>query len=152
MDEIGGKITRIFKIFVIACVSLFLLVQIAESQPSDQGEWRSSYSGQVIPRTVVARTQAEWQNLWKMAGQVQPEYSFDPSSEMVVGIFLGVRRTGGYAIEITRAEERDGRFVIDYIVDEPSPGEFVTQALTTPSLIKIFPRTDLEVVFERRQG
>ncbi|MDP3804623.1 MAG: HEAT repeat domain-containing protein, partial [Candidatus Omnitrophota bacterium] len=53
----------------------------------------------------------------------------------------------GYGLEMLSAKEEKGAFVIDYL--EIIPQGIVTQALTTPYLIKILPKTDLEVKFRR---
>jgi PrcB C-terminal len=58
--------------------------------------------------------------------------SIDFNREMVVGIFLGEKNTGGYEIEIVRAERRDSLLYFYYREEFPSPGAMVTQALTQP--------------------
>lgn len=71
----------------------------------------------------------------------------DFSKEMVVGVFLGEKPTGGYSVEIT-----DVSIQKDYIeflikINEPDSGEIVTEAITSPYRIIKLKRFDMEFVF-----
>lgn len=129
-------------------ISQQIYANTVSDKSSSEREWRGNYSGQAKPLTAVAKTKEDWQYFWEIAGQSKPSYSFDPFEEIAIGIFIGLRRTGGYSVEIVSLEEREGYFVIEYVEHKPHPGEFVIQSLTTPFLIKIFPRIDLEVIFQ----
>jgi len=110
-------------------------------------EWHGSYGGPGSACTKVARNAMDWQTLWAMVS-AEPPVTFDPIKTMAVGIFLGTRRTGGYWVEIISAREENGVFVVEYMEITPGANDIVTQALTTPYLIRVFPKKDLKVIFK----
>lgn len=98
-------------------------------------EWRGIYGGLSQPGQLVVKDQRSWEDLWrKLFRDPAPTIDFD--RYMVVAIFMGLQRTGGYAVTILSAEEREGKLVISYRETVPGPGDYVTQALTTPYHIK----------------
>ena len=50
----------------------------------------------------------------------------------IVVLFAGQRPTGGYSLMVDEVVGRGETLFVDYHVTEPSPGELVTQALTSP--------------------
>jgi len=110
-----------------------------------QEEWRGLIGGPENASTFVARNMEDWQKLWAMIS-AKPPVTFDPTSDIAVGIFLGTRHTRNYSMKIISAEEEDGVFVVEYMQDEPGKN-LVIQALTTPYLIQLLPKTDLKVDF-----
>jgi len=105
------------------------------------------------PLQVAIRTRDEWVAFWARhtRAQVQPPSAppVDFSREMVVGIFLGERATGGYEIEITKVERAGSELRIHYRSKSPDPGAIVTQARTQPyHLIKLM-MEDSPLVFFR---
>ncbi len=99
-------------------------------------------------RTVTARNQAGWAALWIRAGQ-DPPVAFDPATNIAVGVFLGARPTGGFAAEIVSAEEQDGVLTIAWRELRPAPRAIVTQAFTSPWVIRLLPRTERPVAFKQ---
>ena len=99
-------------------------------------------------RQVVARTPAEWEALWREHSR-QPAPELDLDEVMAVGIFLGTRPTGGYAVEVKAVRKDDGGLVVEYAERRPSPDAMVTQALTAPFQIVGLPRHEGEVRFRR---
>lgn len=137
----GGKLILAFDHVVEA-------LKISGIPLGDLQEWRGIYGGLSQPGQLVIKDQQSWENLWqKMFRDSAPAIDFDRS--MVVAIFMGLQRTGGYAVTILSAEEREGQLVISYQETVPGPGDYVTQALTAPYHIKVIPRSELPVVFER---
>jgi len=103
---------------------------------------------------TVIRNQDEWKALWKRHSSTDtnpsPALIIDFNREMVVGIFLGEKPTGGYEVEIVRAEQRDSSLYFYYREKIPSPGAMVTQALTQPfHLVKVPKYENLQVIFRR---
>jgi PrcB C-terminal len=91
---------------------------------------------------TVIRNRDEWNAFWKRHSTTDthpvlaPIVNFD--REIVVGIFLGEKSTGGYEVEIVRAERRDSSIYFYYREESPPPNAMVTQALTQPfHLVKI---------------
>ena len=115
---------------------------------------KGNFSGIIEPLEVVIHTPAEWQNLWKRHVSIQsppsplPPIAFD--NEMVVAVFLGQKNSGGYEVNISRAERRDAILDIFYDVVMPKPGGASIQAITQPFHIIRMSRSDAAVEFVRR--
>jgi len=106
------------------------------------------------PLQTVIRNQAEWNAFWKRHSSTDtnppPAPIIDFDREMVVGIFLGEKRTGGYEVEIVREERSDYALYFYYWEKIPPPGAMVTQALTQPfHLVKIAKYENPQIFFRR---
>lgn len=114
---------------------------------------RGLYSGVRQPMQIGIRTQEQWVALWKqhtsIEGNPSPPPHVDFASEMVVGLFLGERSTGGYEVEITRAEQAGSNLRLYYREKSPPRGAIVTQALIQPYHLIKLPKHDLDPVFFR---
>jgi hypothetical protein len=100
-------------------------------------------------RTIAVRTAAEWAALWKEhAGDSKPP-AVDFSKAMVIGVFAGMRPTGGHAMEITQIDARDGDVMVTYRELRPGPDDITTQALTYPFHLVRTERRSGKVTFER---
>ena len=112
---------------------------------------KGNFSGIREPAQIVVRTQDEWNSLWKRHASIQSPPSSPPSvdftAEMVVGLFVGEKNTGGYEVEITRAELKDSTVYIYYVEKSPISGGMAIQALTQPFHLARLPRQDASVVF-----
>lgn len=91
-------------------------------------------SGVTEPLQIVVRSQAEWVALWRRhaneLNSTPPMVHFD--REIVVGVFLGQKPTGGYDTAIVRAEKSADALVIYYEEKTPAPGSIVIQVLEQP--------------------
>lgn len=114
---------------------------------------QGAQSGIVHPAQRVIKTPREWVALWQqhiaqhLSQPSPPPVEF--SSEMIVGIFLGQRPTGGYAVEISRIVQEGQAVKVYYQETAPPPGTFVTQALTQPFHIVKLKRLELPLFFQR---
>ncbi|MBM3710345.1 MAG: protease complex subunit PrcB family protein, partial [Actinobacteria bacterium] len=54
------------------------------------------------------------------------------SEEMVVGVFLGEKQTGGYEVEVTDVLDQNDYIEFQIKINEPDPGEIVAQSITSP--------------------
>jgi hypothetical protein len=111
-------------------------------------------SGVRDPLQVVIRSQGEWNAFWKRHSVTNPNPAPAPNvdfdREMVVGIFLGEKSTGGYEVEIVRAERRDSSLYFYYREKSPPPGAMVTQALTQPfHLVRVAKYDNPQIIFRR---
>ena len=108
----------------------------ATSQVSFHTIAKGYRSGIVEPAQVTARTQAEWIALWQKHSAAETTPSLPPtidfSKNIVVGVFLGQKPTGGYDIEITGVERSDSALTISFREQSPRPGAILTQAFTQP--------------------
>jgi hypothetical protein len=100
-------------------------------------------------RSVVARNQDEWAAAWRAHAPARPLPAIDWSKEIVVGVFAGSRRTGGYRVEIIGYRAEDGRTIVGYRETAPARGALTAQVITSPYAIAAIPRQSGEVVFER---
>jgi hypothetical protein len=76
---------------------------------------------------TVIRNRDEWNAFWKRHASTNTPPALAPivdfDREMVVGIFLGEKSTGGYEVEIVRAERRDSALYFYYREENP-PGQW----------------------------
>jgi hypothetical protein len=81
---------------------------------------------------LIAATDADYRRAWTSyvgEGEAPP---VDFATERAVFLLLGLRRTGGYAVNV-QGISTDGRaLVVDAPVQRPAAGGMSTQALTAP--------------------
>lgn len=114
---------------------------------------RGQHSGVREPLQTVIRTRPQWKSLWKRHSVTgvhpTPAPAIDFATEIVVGIFLGEKRTGGYDVEIIRAERRDSTLFVYYREKSPSPDMMLTQVITQPYHLVTVPRYETPLIFLR---
>jgi hypothetical protein len=104
-------------------------------------------------KLAVVKSETEWADLWNLHAALATPRKEPPAvnfqSEMIVAVFAGEKRTGGYAIEITRVEQDPTKNLVEVFVREtkPPPGAITTQALTQPFHIVKLNKTELPVNF-----
>jgi hypothetical protein len=106
------------------------------------------------PVQTVIRNQDDWKAFWKRHSSTDANPTLAPivdfDREMIVGIFLGEKGTGGYEVEIVRAERRDSSLYFYYREESPHPGAIVTQALTQPfHLVRVGKYDNTQIIFRR---
>lgn len=113
------------------------------------------YTGITDRQRIVIRDREAWRDVWKriysLMSPTPPLPEVDFSKEMLVVVSLGGRGTGGYAIIIDGACERDDK--LEVTVRSVSPGKncMTTQALTAPVDIVRVPKTQRSVVFRENE-
>jgi hypothetical protein len=100
-------------------------------------------------REVTVRTASEWQALWKDHAPSARLPRVDFAKNMVVGIFLGTRPTGGYSVEIVSVEATGGETVVTFRETRPGRDAMLTQALTSPVHLVRIPQQKGAVRFAR---
>jgi hypothetical protein len=104
------------------------------------------------PRTVVVRSAAAWNALWKEHSPgPMPGPDTDFARFMIVGVFLGTRPTAGFSVEITGVRTTGGVTVVEYRERSPAPGDMTAQILTAPFHLVRVPRVEGAVEFRRLQ-
>lgn len=73
------------------------------SQKEEIPEWRGNYSGFQEPEVMIIRSQDRFQKILSGIGLTPADIDF--SRHMAIAIFMGKQMTGGYGINILRAEE-----------------------------------------------
>ena len=111
-------------------------------------QWKGFQAQREKPLNQVVRDEESWKSLWGEASSEKlPEVDF--TQFMVVGVFLGLKPTGGYEAEILEPKVEGKRLVVEYREENPPPGSFVIQAFTSPYHLMILPKTDLPVAFRK---
>lgn len=102
---------------------------------------------------VVIKTEKEWEEFWRLHKKTfLPEQQIPPvdfKQEMVIAVFSGEKRTGGYGIEIKRVEENleKSQLEVFFLETHLSPKSMVTQDLTQPCHIVKLKKVDVPLVF-----
>lgn len=136
----------------IAVLFAFLCVGACTAKPPADGPRplvplaQETYSLAKAARREVIRDNAAWTKLW---AEVQDQRRLAPpvdfERQMVLFVALGERRSGGFAIEVARAEVVEGTLVVHVRETGPAPGAIRTMALTAPFHAVALPRNDLPV-------
>lgn len=112
---------------------------------------KGGFSGIQQPLQQVITDPAQWEKIWtahnagRKSEQARPEIDF--TKEMVIVAAMGRKNTGGYSIEISKAEPSGGKLMIYVTRKAPRPGGMSLQALTAPFHMAALPKTDLEPEF-----
>ncbi len=107
--------------------------------------WEAAFCGVTEPRTVVIDSTNAWNKLWgqvnanRLSPAAPPHLDF--SQQVVVGVFLGTKTTGGWAVSITDVRLSDGALLVVAHLTSPASGMVVAQVLTQPYSIVVIPRT-----------
>jgi hypothetical protein len=83
-------------------------------------------------RDIVVRTAAEWKALWREHAPNEPLPAVDFTTHMVVGVFAGMRSTGGHAVTITDVRRESATIVVTWRGAKPPADAMVSQVLTFP--------------------
>ncbi|MBT5859921.1 MAG: protease complex subunit PrcB family protein [Alphaproteobacteria bacterium] len=110
-------------------------------------EWRDNYGGPGTEGWATATNQVEWVTLWASLGVEPPAVLGD--GLVGIGVFLGLRNTGGFGITIDSQQDEDGTYVVRYSEVEPGPGAIVTMALTAPYVIWTIADPGLAIIVEK---
>jgi hypothetical protein len=103
-------------------------------------------------RQVVAKTQAEYDALWRehAPGRAAPPVDF--SRNMVVAVFLGSRPSAGFEVQITRVQREGDAAVVTWAERRPGRDQIAAQVMTAPAHIVSVPRVDGTVRFVKASG
>lgn len=109
-------------------------------------EWSGQNGGPSGEVHLVGRTHGEWKKIQKLFPVLGSE-SVDLSIHMVVAIGLGTQMSGGYGVTIVEISENGDVLHIKYQTRSPKPGEFVTQAITSPfHIVVVAPTSKAQTV------
>ncbi|MGE0041411.1 MAG: protease complex subunit PrcB family protein [Vicinamibacterales bacterium] len=104
------------------------------------------------PRQVIARTDAEWDALWRAHAGDAPRPAVDLSSQMVAAVFLGTRTTGGVSVAVVGTRQDGDGLVVEWTERRPAPGQVAPQIITAPAILVALPRVEGAVRFEKVSG
>ena len=112
-------------------------------------------SGIREPSQIVVRASRDWLLVWARHARAVGAVAAPPvdfSREMVVGVFMGERETGGYQIEVIEVERTASGLRVHYRTRSPEPGALLTQALTQPFHLIRLARDESPLTFAREGG
>ncbi len=113
---------------------------------------RGPLSGLDEPAQVVVRSRADWQALWNRHAPNEETPRMDEldfGEQMIVGVFLGSRPTGGHTVSIEQVHREGTRLVVGYLERRPAAGSLVPQIVTSPFDVVVLPHHDETVDFVR---
>ena len=120
-------------------VLLFVPPAVVAAAPSAPAQvWRGSYGGDQDPGARVIQDAGGWARLWRHLDQPAPAVDF--KHWVAVVAFAGQCPTGGFRVDFLEPEPQGDDLRIRWQTHAPAPGRFVTEALTTPWAIRLFPR------------
>lgn len=106
------------------------------------------------PDQVVIHNNREWKALWARHRRFEKAGAprIDFTKQQVLGVFLGSRPTGGYAVRIVSARADGGKLVVTAEEQKPKPGMLTTEALTAPFCLVAVPKSTLPVKWVVQPG
>jgi len=115
-------------------------------------EWKGYHCGYTKAARLVIKTEDRWKEVWRKMHLLRlpkpavPKIDFQ--EEMVIAVFMGERKSGGYNIEIRRIMKTEKEIVVEVEEKEPSPESFQSMALTQPYHIVVVKSFPLPVRFQ----
>lgn len=134
------------------------IFEVSVSAASEAVSYETIRKGQISgiheATQIVIRSAAAWQDLWRkhtaFQAEQRPSPAVDFGRDIVIGVFLGSRPTGGYAAEIVNIEKDNGMTTVNFKETTPPRGSMVTQSLTQPfHLVRVSADTIQAVRFRR---
>jgi len=107
-----------------------------------------SQSNAESAETSVIQSEEEWTAWWVAnigENADAPTINFD--NETIVAATMGMKNSGGYAVEFTKATMANNTITISIKSSEPKPDYMVTMALTSPYTIAAIPKHKGNIVF-----
>ena len=116
-------------------------------KPLSEGFWSGDYAaGNEGTRTV--EDDETWSTLWRTLSTAPPP-PVDFSRSMVVAVFLGPRPSGGYAVEFSETKRLAHSLLVRWRERAPEPGMSPPDGATSPYALKVLPKSDVPVRFEK---
>lgn len=112
-----------------------------------------SHGGYDQPQIKVIKEPTELQaiyskmNMTRRPGFPIPEVDFD--NEMIIGLYMGEKNTGGFSIGIENIEETKKELIITVKETSPDANSMVVTAICQPFCIVKMPATKKDVVFKK---
>ncbi|MDP8224199.1 MAG: protease complex subunit PrcB family protein [Candidatus Lernaella stagnicola] len=106
--------------------------------------WQGYHCGVTKRAAIIATNTPRWNKLWRLltAHRIppapMPQVDFDQFA--VVGVFMGLHSTGGFAVEILDIKREGDKLVLVIRETTPHEGQGVTMALTQPFSVVMIPR------------
>jgi len=115
-------------------------------------EWKGNHCGYSKAARLVIKSKDRWKEVWGKMHHLRlskPELpKIDFQKEMVIAVFMGEHKSGGYEIEIIRVTKTEEEIVVEVEEKQPPPESLRTMALTQPYHIAVIKRSPLRVRFQ----
>jgi hypothetical protein len=139
--------------FVAFVVSLSVLMNgsvVHGQAPAPRTIAKGEQSNIESPMQVLAKNEAEWSALWRRHAGDREKPPVDFAREMVAGVFMGSRPTGGFTTTIVTSMEVKGVLVVRYSETIPPRDAVTAQVLTFPYHLVAIPKAAVsDVRFEK---
>jgi len=113
---------------------------------------KGAFSGIQEPKQLVISNQTQFAEIWQKhnvrAEPKKPAPEIDFSKESVIFVSLGQKRTGGYAVQVSDVQKKDGKIEVVVQTTSPKPGGMQIQTLTAPFTIVAVPKIEAPVEFK----
>ena len=97
----------------------------------------SAYQGRETESFEVIKDVASLNALYQSVN-LENTPKIDFKNERVVAVFLGQKNTGGHAIKVKNATEKDNKIYLEIEKSSPKSGENATMAITNPyTIVKV---------------
>lgn len=110
--------------------------------------WSGDYGGSLEEVNLTITDASAWSALWSRIHS-EPAPVVDFSSHQVIAVFLGQRESGGYAAVIRDVSPNAAFIAVRYAETTPPPGRPPPEGNTSPYALKIIPRSELPVRYEK---
>lgn len=104
-------------------------------------------------RTAVITSEGDWRALWREhTANRHPAPAAPPIDfrrQMVVGVFLGQRPSGGYQVEIAEIKTLPDQIAVEYREVRPNPHAGVSLAVTQPFVLRAIEASSLPIHFHQ---
>ena len=113
-------------------------------------EWKGNNDTSITHAgEIVIKTDEQWIRFWMEHHPHEPAPEVDFSKAMVIGVFLGQRPADAFQVEITGIRNLPDAVWVDYIERVPAPGTLQIGVTVFPFDIKVVPRSDHRVKFNK---
>jgi hypothetical protein len=134
---------------LMALSAVLLSAFLQGSAPQLRSLDKGAQSAVSSARQVTARDGGEWASLWRAHGSGKALPAVDFLREMVVGVFMGERPTGGFAVEIVGYKDAGNDVTVQYRERAPGRDDIAAQVIVSPYHFVAIPRRTGVVTFEK---
>jgi hypothetical protein len=110
-------------------------------------EWSGAQSAAFNDLFITARDDRGWRLMWQLVGEEPPGPL--PPGAMGLGVFLGMRPTAGYLVDVTDVVITGDDVVATYEETTPLSGAMTAQMLTAPWAIELVSSSELPVHYRQ---
>lgn len=109
-------------------------------------------SGLTQPKFLTLRSLTEFAELWNIHSQTDPAAmpKINFKQQMVIAVFTGEQRTGGYGIKIEKIIELENSLQIHVTLIRPKPDTDRVMMITQPNMIVVLPRSNKKIIYQFR--